>query len=124
MAKFYAAHWKNLQDAEKRAVWFDNRPENALVCGDQEEAEKWCLALKKAAIEIPLLKGGKLICRGFQVEELQFMPRQSKRFVVCCQFPKLLSGRAYSEGWISDKQLFGEATKSSRDRMVGSHVND
>lgn len=123
MAEFYVTRWEDLQDSAKLAVWFDNRSENALVCGSPDEAEKFCLALNTVEIEIPLLNGGKLICKGFQVEELQFRS-QSKRFVVRCHFPELASGRAYVEGWIFDNQVAGEATKSSGNRIGSCYVND
>jgi hypothetical protein len=83
MAKYYVMYSKDHpQDAAKRSFWFDNSAENAFLFKTREEADKRCLDFDRAAIEVPLLHGGKYTCGGFRTEELS-----PTRFVAYCEVP-------------------------------------
>ena len=86
--RYYVSNWRNHQDPDKREFSFDDNPQAALPCDTREKAERLRLALNRAEIEVPLLKGGTHVCRGFQVEELPSKRPQAKTdFVVYFRVP-------------------------------------
>ncbi len=97
MIRYYVSNWKNHHDPNRREFSFDNDPENALPSDTREKAERFRLALNRAAIEVPLLKGGTHVCSGFQVEERPSRDFPSKRFVVYCWVPSAIRGNAPEE---------------------------
>ncbi len=92
MVKYYVTRWRNHQDPAKREFSFDNNPENALPCNTREKAERFRLALNRAAIEVPLLKEGAYVCKSFHIEELPSRIPPSKTFVVSFQVPCAING--------------------------------
>src|SRR6267378_4393383 len=48
---------------------FDNNPKNTLPCDTREKAERFRLALNRAAIQVRLLKGETYVCKSLHIEE-------------------------------------------------------
>jgi hypothetical protein len=108
MVRYYVSNWRNHQDPDKREVSFDNNPENALPCDTRAKAERFRLALNRAAIEVPLLKEGTHVCKSFHIEELPSRRPPSKRFVLSFQVPCAID--------TSDRAL-AKTSRSHRDAL-------